>query len=73
MSSSIAEDLIEFRERFGLPRNLSMDDLYKISLFYIKTGQVCVKCGLEFEDSFSEIPLPSEEEDEPDYWEPGTR
>lgn len=67
MSSSIADDLAEFRERFDLPESLKMDDLYKIALYYIKTGTVCVKCGLEFEESFSDIPLP-EEEDEPDYW-----
>lgn len=67
MSSSIADDLAEFRDRFGLPSSLKNEELYKIALYYIKTGQVCVKCGLEFDESFSEIPLP-EEEDEFDYW-----
>ena len=66
MSSSIADDLLDFKRRFDLP-DLEMDELYKIALYYIKTGNVCVKCGLEFDGSFSEIPLP-EESDESDDW-----
>lgn len=38
MSSSIADDLAEFRDRFGLPSSLSFDDLFKIACYYIKTG-----------------------------------
>lgn len=38
MSSSIADDLADFRDRFGLPGNLSFDDLFKIACYYIKTG-----------------------------------
>lgn len=70
MSSSIADDLAEFRDRFGLPSSLSFDDLFKIACYYIKTGQVCVECGLKFDESFSDLPLQSEEEDESDYWQP---
>lgn len=65
MSSSILDDLLEFRDRFNLPDDMTCDELYKMALYYIKTGEVCRKCAAEYEGSFSDIPLP---EDESDDW-----